>query len=535
VIFKKICPGCQGLRLREPVLQIRIGRVTLAEMLSSPLTGLKKLLENNDAAFSPGHASPKEQLVCQEIMPILFRQLHSLVNLGIGYLTLSRAVNTLSGGEHQRLRLASLLSNRLNYTLFVLDEISRGLHPLDVSNLLEILRTLLQGGNTIVAIDHHPLVTAQADWIIQLGPDNGKHGGRVLSMGSEKPQSAIDLKIPAPAASPLGPRPIVISSARVHNLKHLNLTIPAKGLTVLCGVSGSGKSTLLHRVIYESAIAGHPVNCSGLSGLDQFKQVYQFMPMNPARYGSKRLHDFLNVSGTIYDAFVRAAGKTVNRSQLKKALTARSSASSCSHCDGKGEWSTDLDYLGSFVEPCTYCRGSGLSAELCQLELQGKPLADVLADDIDALPAEVIAGCQLGKVVSCLQEFALGYLNLGRRLLSLSGGELQRLRLARLFLNLQNAPRLLLLDEPDSGLSFDECRQLIKSMKKHLTRGHAAIVISHHPLMMCQADYLVDLGPGAGEEGGKLTACGTAHELLAGNWPLSRTATYLQQLSDLES
>ena len=249
-------------------------------------------------------------------MPILFRQLDSLINLGIGYLTLSRAVNTLSSGEHQRLRLASLLSNRLNYTLFVLDEISRGLHPLDVANLLDILRTLLQGGNTIVAIDHHPLVTAQADWIIQLGPGSGRHGGQVLTMGGEKPSTAIDFKIPSANGSQSKSQPIAIASAMIHNLKHLDLSIPAKGLTVLCGVSGSGKSTLLHRVIHESAMAGRPVNCATVSGLDQFKQIYSFTPTNPVRYGSERLNDFLGITAIIYDEFVRAAGKAANRSRL---------------------------------------------------------------------------------------------------------------------------------------------------------------------------------------------------------------------------
>ena len=534
VVFKKICAACQGLRLREFILQSRIGRITLAEMVSSPLTKLKRLVENNGAAFFLEQASARERLLCQEIMPILFRQLDSLVNLGIGYLTPSRAVETLSSGEHQRLRLASLLGNRLNYTLFILDEISRGLHPLDVANLLDILRSLLQGGNTIVAIDHHPLVTAQADWIIQLGPGSGKQGGQVLYMGSKKPSLTIDLKISSPGAPP-GSRPIIIASAMAHNLKHMDLSIPAKGLTVLCGVSGSGKSTLLHRVIHESAMAGRAVNCSQVSGLDQFKQICAFTPMNPVRCGSERLDDFLGKTAVIYDAFVRAAGQTVNRSQLKKALTARSTASSCRHCEGKGEWTTDLDYMGSFVETCSHCRGSGLSTQLCRLDLLGESLADILAGDIDTLAAEIIAACRLEKVVACLQEFALGYLSLGRRLHSLSTGELQRLRLARLFLNLQEAPSLLLLDEPDSGLSFDECRQLIETMKKYLRQGHAAVVISHHPLMMCQADYLVDLGPGAGEAGGELTACGTPRELLSGNWPRSRTAAYLQQLANLKT
>jgi len=534
VIFKKACPECQGLRLRGCILQCRVGRITLAEVLAAPLIKIRRLAESNGTEFFSGQASAKEQLLCREIMPILVRQLDSLVNLGIGYLTPSRAVETLSSGEHQRLRLASLLGNRLNYTLFILDEISRGLHPFDVANLLDILRTLLQGGNTIVAIDHHPLVTAQADWIIQLGPGSGKQGGQVLYMGNKKPSLTIDLKISSVPDAPPGSQPIIIASAMAHNLKHMDLSIPAKGLTVLCGVSGSGKSTLLHRVIHESAMAGRAVNCSQVSGLDQFKQICAFTPMNPVRYGSERLNDFLDKTAVVYDAFVRAAGQTANRSQLKKALTVRSTASSCRHCEGKGEWTTDLDYMGSFVETCSHCRGSGLSTELGRLGLKGESLADFLAREIDTLAAEIIAACRLEKVVACLQEFALGYLSLGRHLHSLSAGELQRLRLARLFLNLQEAPSLLLLDEPDSGLSFDECRRLIATMKKYLGQGHAAVVISHHPLMMCQADYLVDLGPGAGEAGGELTACGTPRELLSGNWPRSRTAAYLQQLSNLQ-
>jgi excinuclease ABC subunit A len=529
VVLKKDCPACRGLRLREPVIRCRVGAITLGEALSIPLIRLEKMAENDGAAFFPVGATPKEQQVCREIMPVLARQLDSLVRLGIGYLTLGRAADTLSSGEHQRLRLASLLANRLNFTLFILDEISRGLHPLDVANLLGILRALLPGGNTIVAVDHHPLVAGQADWTIRLGPGSGRQGGRVLYMGNEKPPSPTDLEMPRAPGSPARARPIVVASAAIHNLRHLDLSVPAEGLTVLCGVSGSGKSTLLHRVIHESALAGRAVNCSGVSGLDQFLQIHSFAPRNPARYGSERVSDFLGVSAGIHDAFVRAAGDTADPARLKKELAARSAASSCRHCDGRGEWTTDLDYMGSFIETCPHCRGSGLSAALARLALLGETLAGILACDIDTLGEEIIAACRMREAVSRLKEFALGYLSLGRRLHSLSAGELQRLRLARLFLDLRQAPSLLLLDEPDSGLSFDECRQLIASMKRTLGQGHAAIVISHHPLMMCQADYLVELGPGAGEAGGEVTASGTPRELLAGEWPSSRTAAYLKQ------
>ena len=531
VVLKKACPVCGGLRLRESILRCRIGVINLAEVLSAPLTRLEEWVRDNGAAFFATAVPEKERLVCSEIMPVLSRQLRTMVDLGIGYLTLSRSVNTLSSGEHQRLRLASLLANRLNHTLFIMDEMSRGLHPLDVANLLVHLRRLLPGGNTILAIDHHPLVSGQADWLIRLGPGSGRHGGQVLSMGSEPLSFPLDIPIPA-SGSPRSAIPaIAITAATIHNLERLDVKIPAQGLTVLCGVSGSGKSTLLHRVIHESALAGHAVNCAAVSGLERFRQVHVFAPANPLHCGSDRLADFMAVLPGIAEQFAGAAADPAFRARLKKALVNLSAAQTCSQCEGKGEWTTDLDYLGYFSDPCPYCRGSGLAAELAGLPLLGKPLAEFLSDDIDSFGGDRIARCRLDKAVSCLQEFSLGYLSLGRRLKSLSGGELQRLRLTRLFMDLQAAPSLLLLDEPDSGLNLEECRRLILNIKKRLQQGHAAIVISHHLLMMCQADHIIDLGPGAGADGGKLTASGTPHELLTGSWPLSKTAAYLKQLS----
>jgi len=535
VVFKKTCPFCQGLRLRDFVLQRRIGETSLAAMLKMPLAKLEKLVENNGAALFSGPVSPRERMLKDEIMPMLSRQVLGLIDLGIGYLTLSRAVNSLSSGEHQRLRLASLLSNRLNFTLFVLDEVSRGLHPFDVARLISALKPLLHGGNTLVAVDHHPLVAAAADWTIRLGPGSGQRGGQVLFMGKEKPSPQAAIRITATASPEAQEQDIVIASAAIHNLKGLDLRIPGQGLTVLCGVSGSGKSTLLHRVIHESAMAGRPVNCAGLRGIDRFRQVSLFTPGNPVRTGNEKLIDFLGDTSFIYNEFLRSASGTAGPAGGKKSLLGNASARACSHCDGKGEWATDLDYLGSFVEPCRYCRGSGLADGLSGLILAGQSLADFLAGDSDALPAELLERCRLDQAVRHLQEFALGHLSLGRRLSSLSNGELQRLRLARLFMDLQAAPGLLLLDEPDSGLAGSECRQLIETIKDYLRQGHAAIAISHQPLMISQADFIIDLGPGAGEDGGRLVACGTAHELLTGNWPLSKTAACLKQLSNLKT
>ena len=530
VVYKKTCPSCRGLRLRDFSLRSRVGAVSLEALLTAPLTGLRKRVAGTDALFPGRNPSAAERLVCREVLPALNRHLDSLIQLGIGYLTLGRAVDSLSSGEHQRLRLASLLANRLNFTLFILDEISRGLHPFDVANLLGMLRRLLSGGNTVVAVDQHPLVAAQADWTIRLGPGSGRQGGQVVGMGRDNRMPPVDLVIAPPGGAAPRARSIIIAGARIHNLDGLDLAIPAQGLTVLCGVSGSGKSTLLHRVIRESAVAGRPIHCAALNGLEAFATTVSFSAANASRGGGAKFRDFLGISTPIFAAFTSSVQDPTQRSQLKKMLAAPAAVSLCSHCQGEGEWTTDLDYMGTFAETCPHCRGSGFSTELSGLQLHGMTLAELLAGDMAALPDETVAACRLQKVISGLNELSLAYLNPDRKVGTLSAGEYQRLRLAHLFLNLKKSPSLLLLDEPDSGLSPDECRQLIRTLKGHLAKGHAAIVISHHPLMMAQADYLIDLGPGAGEEGGRVTASGSPQEIVAGNWPLSRTAAYLKQL-----
>ena len=529
VVGRAPCPACGGLRLRESALRCRLGAATLGEMLATPLARLQEMFRHDGKALFPGGAPPRQRRVCQEIMPALDRQLQTLLRLGLGYLSLARGADTLSSGEHQRLRLSSLLANRLNFTLFVLDEISRGLHPLDVASLLPILRGLLQGGNTIVAVDHHPLVAAQADWTIRLGPGGGRRGGEVTYMGRgpEAPVAKVEMRADRGTGDAGGV--IAVSAARIHNLDGLDLAMPAQGLTVLCGVSGSGKSTLLHRVIRESALAGRPVHCAALAGLQRFAQVLSFIPLNPRRCGNEKVIDFLGAAPAAFKAFAQEAEPSA-RQRLARMLAAPAAAAACPHCQGAGEWTTELDYMGSFTESCPHCLGSGLANELAGLRLRGMKLADALAGDIDALPEDFVAACGLPRVARGLAELSLGYLSLGRRLRTLSTGELQRLRLARLLLELGPAPCLLLLDEPDSGLSPDECRQLIAAVRKRLAHGHAAVVISHQPLTMGQADHIVDLGPGAGADGGRVVASGTPHQLVAGDWPLSRTAAYLKQM-----
>ncbi|HOW45045.1 MAG TPA: AAA family ATPase [Candidatus Aminicenantes bacterium] len=531
VVGHATCPACGGLRLRELALRCRLGAATLGEMLATPLARLQGMFSHDGEALFPVGAPPRQQLVCREVMPALDRQLRTLLRLGLGYLTLARGADTLSSGEHQRLRLSSLLANRLNFTLFVLDEISRGLHPHDVANLVSILRGLLRGGNTIVAVDHHPLVAAQADWTIRLGPGGGQRGGAVTFMGRETAAAAAGMEIREAADMDKARGVIAVSAARIHNLDGLDLAIPPRGLTVLSGVSGSGKSTLMHRVIHESARAGRPVHCAALEGLERFAQVLSFAPLNPRRCGGERVIDFLGAAPAVFKAFAQAADPA-GRRHLYKALASPDTASACPHCQGAGEWTAELDYMGSFTEGCSHCLGSGLAIELAGLSLGSLKLAEALAGDIDALPGEVVAACGLQRGVRGLAELSLGYLSLGRRLRTLSTGELQRLRLARLLLDLGKEPCLLLLDEPDSGLSPEECRELIAAVRERLAHGHAAVVISHQPLTMGQADHIIDLGPGAGEDGGRVVASGTPRQVVEGDWPLSKTAAFLRQMRE---
>lgn len=509
VIHKEDCSVCGGLRLKSSALSTRVGRFTMTDLLRMPLGRLHAEL-NQDGLFSKAmQPCARERAVADELLPLLRQNLEKLIELGLDYLSLDRSVDTLSFGELQRLRLASFLSNRIGHCLFILDEISRGLHPVDLHRMTSMVKTLKSRSNTIVAIDHHPLVKQEADWLIELGPGSGTKGGQITFMGPA-PKFSFSPLFPQKRSSTLSSYPAIqIHQARIHNLKNLDLVIPAQGITVLCGVSGSGKSTLLLDVIGQSALVHQPRNCTDIKGLERFADVLVFQQFEAGVSQHARLYEFLGLS--------RRLGLEKNRRLF------------CPHCEGRGETETDLDYLGAFAAECPECRGTGMALDSMADLPSGGSLYDLLLTDLESLPQHMISNLKMTDSFAMLKAFSLGHLTLNRRLATLSGGERKRLNLARILLEHGDQPSLFLLDEPDGGLSLDECNQLIETLRTVMADRHAALVVTHHPRFMTQADYLIDMGPGAGEEGGMVTAYGTPWEIVHGNWPNSKTAIYLKE------
>jgi excinuclease ABC subunit A len=525
VLREEACQACQSLRLRPDSLRVRIGRRSLGEMLTLPLGPLLAAIKKADFFFDEAAPDARETAISQELTPLVLTRLEQIESLGLGYLTLARSVDSLSGGELQRLRLAAFVSNRLNHSLFILDEVSRGLHPLDIARLTRLIEILLDKSNSVVAIDHHPLVHQEADWLIELGPGSGSKGGRLCSSGPSSQATFTLPAIPKPSVHSSNQPMLTIRHARLHNLKDLDLIIPAQGLTVLCGVSGSGKSSLLREIITRTTLMRQGEQGQGMTGLERFAVVHSFIQKTIAPSSDQRLMDFLGFE----NRFLAWLEGDEPKGKRKKNLTGKPTLPICEHCEGLGEARTDLDYMGSFSSTCSVCQGTGLNLKASPLKRDGLSLGEILLTELDALPGELIEAQGLAATFSMLASFSLGHLSLNRRMAKLSAGELNRLHLAQLLLELGDQPGLLLLDEPDNGLSVSECARFIETLKQTLCDRHAALVVSHHPLFMVRADHLLDLGPGAGDEGGEIVAQGSPWDLVHGSFPRSGTARFLQK------
>lgn len=511
VIQEIECPDCKGLRLKTSSLQTQVGEMTFETVQKLSINRLFGACSEYSQSFFKGTCSGREHTVCSELMPLLMRQLEQMITLGLGYLNLARAADSLSFGELQRVRLASFLGNRLSHCLFILDEISRGLHPLDIEQMISVVRSIGARSNSIVASDHHPLVQQAADWIIEMGPGSGNKGGKIVYTGPVKTTNSGHNSIQVPGNSRSAGRKIGIRNALANNLRHIDIDIPLSGITLLCGVSGSGKTSLLKEVILNSFLAEKAVNCSEIYGLSQFASVYFLNQQAAARQTKERVFDFLLLKKRLLGLFGRKEPEP------------------CPQCQGEGDMVNDLDYMGTYRQDCPHCFATGYDPLSVSRKRNEMTFIELLRTEIDSLAAELPQDFELDRELNLLREFSLGHISLSRKTATLSIGERQRLRLLQVLLKLGDQPALLLLDEPDGGLGTGECRQLLDSLRHHAGKKHSVLAISHHPLFMAEADWLIDLGPLAGEEGGMICAQGTPAELLNGKWPRSRTAVFMKK------
>jgi len=536
------CTACHGTRLNAHALAVRIGADTIADVSARPIGALRGWL-------TALQLEPGQQVVAQLILDQLDARLQYLDDVGLGYLTLDRQARTLSGGEAQRIALANALGSRLVDALYVLDEPSIGLHPRDGDRLLALLHRLRDIGNTVLVVEHDPAAVRQADFMLELGPGAGERGGRVVHAGPVA--AATDTLtgqylsgrrcIAVPSARRVaGPLWLRVRGATLHNLRGVDASIPLGTLTVVTGVSGSGKSTLVHDVLYRELErrlhGGHSAKqhlgerVGDLAALEGAGLLSDVLLVDQSPIGrTPRSNPVTYVKGfdDIRELFAeqplaRARGYTASTFSFNLP------GGRCEECEGAGAVQVEMLFLADVFVPCEACGGTRFKRELLDVRIQGSSIHDVLQWTVDEAIARFRHQPRLGAALWHLQQVGLGYLRLGQAATTLSGGEAQRLKIARELAGARKkgARKLYILDEPTTGLHLDDVRVLLQVLDRLVDAGNTVLVIEHHLDVIKRADWIIDLGPEAGDAGGRVVVEGTPEEVAA--TPDSLTGRYLQ-------
>ena len=540
----KICPACHGARLNDHALAVRIEGRTIAEVAALSLADLKLWLVGLDLA-------PTARLIAGDVSAELTARVSFLIDVGLGYLTLERQTRTLSGGEAQRIALANALGARLVDSLYVLDEPSIGLHPRDTDRLLGLLTRLRDAGNTVIVVEHDLAAIERADYMIELGPGSGERGGFLVHAGPVADARGTltaqylrgEKRIGVPSARrPAGPRWLKLEGARLHNLQSIDVQLPLGTLVAVTGVSGSGKSTLVHDVIYrqlESRLRGDVSikahlgevigSVDAMSGHEWLEDVVLIDQSPIGR--SPRSNPVTYVKGfdDIRELF---AQQPLSRSRRYTPATFsfNTGGGRCDQCDGAGQVQVEMVFLADVFVPCEACNGTRFKREVLDVRIRGQSIHDVLQWTIDDAINRFHHQPRLGAALWHLQQVGLGYLRLGQPATTLSGGEAQRLKIARELIQAgkRSGRKLYLLDEPTTGLHLDDVRQLITVIDRLVDAGHTVVVIEHHLDVIKRADWVIDLGPEAGDGGGRLVAQGPPEVIAA--TPGSHTGRFLKPL-----
>ena len=506
------CATCQATRLKTDRLAVQWRGLNIAELGTQTISEIHQFL----LGLEP--VQGKQQAIEALVLPPILRLLVAMEGLGLGYLSPNRTTPSLSGGEGQRLGLVRALAAQLYGVTFVLDEPTIGLHAKDTQNLILLLRKLIEQGNTVVIVEHDHEVIAAADHVLELGPGAGDAGGELIFAGSvpelQQQDSATGIWLADPAlylqklkvnfpASQAQNGHLQLKGCREHNLNGFDLDLPIGHMTAVCGVSGSGKSTLLRDVLWASAQAGRPICCDDIAGLDQFEGVH-FMAQAPfARSVRSTVATWIGLMDLLRSHFAKQpAAKALGLKRTAFSYIHKDGA--CPQCKGLGEVRIPMDFFGDLWSPCEACQGLRFRPEVLACKVNGHSIGDVLQWSVAAAATHYEALPKIQVILALLQEVGLGHLRLGQPCSTLSGGEAQRLRLAKTLLQKGDAKRLFLLDEPSTGLHVADVSRLVNLFRKLTDAGHTLVFVEHHPLLIALADRKVELGPGAGVEGGSL-------------------------------
>ncbi len=545
----KTCPACLGARLKAEALAVRVEGRTIAEAASITAAELQRWIE---ALVLP----PFQQAVARHLLAELGARVSFLVDVGLGYLTLDRQTRSLSGGEAQRIALSNALGSHLTDTLYVLDEPSIGLHPSDIARLLALLRRLTDAGNTVVVVEHDPAAMAIADWMIELGPKSGAAGGEVVYQGPAAGVRAAgtltgqylsgEKRIGVPSARRPTTHWLTVRGARLHNLDGVDVRVPLHTLTVVTGVSGSGKSTLVHDVLYRQLERrvrgahtakehlGEPVgDVIGLEGWEAIGDVVLIDQSPIGRTPRSNPVTYVKAFDELRALFA-ALPRARERRYTPSTFSFNMPGGRCEACEGAGAVQVEMVFLANVFVPCETCGGRRFKREVLEVKLDGRSIHDVLEWTVDEALHRFHKQPRLARALWQLQQVGLGYLRLGQPATTLSGGEAQRLKIARELTLAGGRParggrrNLYILDEPTTGLHLDDVRTLCRVLDRLVDAGHTVLVIEHHLDVIKRADWLIDLGPGAGADGGRVVAVGPPEEVAG--IPASVTGRYLQEL-----
>ena len=531
---KTVCPDCHGSRLKKTASYVKVGGKSIGELVTMPVSELLVFFQNLEL-------DENDSKIAARLLREINNRISYLEEVGLGYLTLDRLSSTLSGGESQRINLATSLGSSLVGSLYILDEPSIGLHSRDTDRLITVLKKLRDLGNTVVVVEHDEEIMRAADYLIDVGPDAGRLGGHIIYQGdpakliptkadakSEVSYTARyltgELSIPVPKQRRKWRDSIKVVGAMEHNLKDIDVKFPLGVMTVVTGVSGSGKSTLVRDILYRalSRHLGNPGDAPGtfrrLEGdLSRIKNV-EFVDQNPIGKSTRsNPATYLKAFDEIRKLFASTqAAKQMGYSASD--FSFNSEGGRCEECKGDGYITIEMQFMADITVPCESCHGKRYQKEILEVLYRGKNIYDILEMTIDQAIEffNEEGGTQEKRIVKRLQplsDVGLGYIKVGQNSSSLSGGENQRVKLASFFADEKAEPTLYIFDEPTTGLHFHDIATLMKSFDRLIALGHTVLIIEHNMDVIKCADHLIDIGPEGGEAGGQLVATGTPEEI----------------------